>query len=60
MEVARVHLRPAAIPYWETVEWEPGKIVGIVSFPADSPDKPYKAKRGIGLDHTDPGWNDDA
>lgn len=46
MEVVRVHLRPAAIPYWETFEWEPGKMIGIVSLPADSPDKPYKAKRG--------------
>jgi ATP-dependent DNA helicase RecG len=46
MEVARTHLRPAAIPYWETIEWETGKIVGIVSLPADGPDKPYKAKRG--------------
>ena len=42
----RVHLRPAAIPYWETIEWSEGKIVGIVSLPADAPDKPYKAKRG--------------
>jgi ATP-dependent DNA helicase RecG len=46
MEVARTHLRPAAIPFWETVEWEPGRIIGIVSLPADAPDKPYKAKRG--------------
>jgi len=46
MEVARAHLRPAAIPYWETIEWEKGTIVGIVSLPADAPDKPYKAKRG--------------
>jgi len=46
MEVARIHLRPATIPYWETLEWEPGKKVGIVSLPADAPDKPYKAKRG--------------
>jgi ATP-dependent DNA helicase RecG len=46
MDVARVHLRPAAIPYWETIEWSEGKIVGIVTVPADSPDKPYKAKRG--------------
>ena len=22
MEIARTHLRPAAIPYWETIEWE--------------------------------------
>jgi ATP-dependent DNA helicase RecG len=46
MEVARVHLRPAAIPFWETIEWDEGKTVGIVSLPADAPDKPYKAKRG--------------
>jgi ATP-dependent DNA helicase RecG len=46
MEAARTHLRPAAIPYWETIEWSEGKIIGIVSLPADAPDKPYKAKRG--------------
>lgn len=46
MEAARTQLRPAAIPYWETIEWSEGKIVGIVSLPADAPDKPYKAKRG--------------
>ena len=46
MEVARIHLRPGAIPYWETIEWSEEKIVGIVSLPADAPDKPYKAKRG--------------
>lgn len=46
MEVARTHVRPAIIPYWETIQWDPGRIVGIVSLPADAPDKPYKAKRG--------------
>ncbi|HEX9737403.1 MAG TPA: ATP-binding protein [Thermoanaerobaculia bacterium] len=46
MEVARVHLRPAAIPFWETIDWGEGRVVGIVSLPADAPDKPYKAKRG--------------
>jgi len=46
MEVARTHLRPAAIPFWETVPWEEGKIIGVVSLPEDAPDKPYKAKRG--------------
>ena len=46
MEVARTHLRPATIPYWETVDWGEGKVVGIVLLPADAPDKPYKAKRG--------------
>ena len=46
MEVARSHLRPPAIPFWATLEWEPGKVVGIASLPADAPDKPYKMKRG--------------
>ena len=46
MEIARVHLRPPAIPFWETVDWDDGKVVGVVSLPADAPDKPYKAKRG--------------
>ena len=46
MEVARVHLRPAAIPFWETVAWDDEHVVGVVSLPADAPDKPYKAKRG--------------
>ncbi|NQW20344.1 MAG: putative DNA binding domain-containing protein [Chloroflexi bacterium] len=45
MNIARNNLRPAAIPYWETIEWEPGRIVGVISLPPDAPDKPYKAKR---------------
>ena len=46
METARTHIRPATIPYWETVDWGEGKTVGIVSLPSDALDKPYKAKRG--------------
>ncbi len=46
METARTHLRPAAIPFWETLRWDDEKVVGIVSLPADAPDKPYKMKRG--------------
>ena len=46
METARIHVQPAATPYWETINWDKEKIVGIVSLPADAPDKPYKAKRG--------------
>lgn len=46
MEVARTHVQPAAIPYWETIEWDETRVVGIVSLPRDAPDKPYKAKRG--------------
>ena len=46
MEVARTHVQPAAIPYWETIRWDDSKLVGVVSLPANAPDKPYKAKRG--------------
>ena len=46
MEVARTHVEPATIPYWEVIDWEAGRSVGIVSLPANAPDKPYKAKRG--------------
>ena len=46
MEVARTHVQPATIPYWETIDWDTSSVVGIVSLPADAPDKPYKAKRG--------------
>jgi len=46
MEAARTHIRPGAIPYWEVLNWEAGKDVGVITLPADSPDKPYKAKRG--------------
>jgi len=45
MEVARTHLRPAAIPFWETIPWDGDKVVGVISLPEDAPDKPYKAKR---------------
>ena len=45
MEVARTHVRPTATPYWETIDRD-GLRVGVVSLPADAPDKPYKAKRG--------------
>ena len=46
METARTHVLPASIPYWETVDWGNGKIVGVLSLPRDAPDKPYKARRG--------------
>ena len=46
MEAARTQIQPAVIPYWETIDWDGERVVGIVSLPADAPDKPYKAKRG--------------
>ena len=46
MEAARMHVQPGAIPYWETIDWDDTRVVGIVSLPRDAPDKPYKARRG--------------
>ena len=46
MQVARDHINPPLNPYWETLEWEPGKMIGVISLPANAPDKPYKVKRG--------------
>lgn len=46
MDVARQNVQPAIIPAWRTVTLDDGKIVGLIGVPADSPGKPYKAKRG--------------
>lgn len=46
INVCRNNIRPAILPYWETVAWTRTKTIGIITVPADSPDKPYKAKRG--------------
>ena len=46
MQVARDRLQPSVIPYWEAIDLEGGRLVGVVTLPADAPDKPYKAKNG--------------
>ncbi len=46
MQIARDLVQPAVIPYWETLELGDGMVAGIVSLPADAPDKPYKVKSG--------------
>lgn len=46
MNIARQNLQPAIIPVWSSVTMADGKIIGIVELPADSPGKPYKARRG--------------
>ena len=46
MQVARDRVQPATTPVWDTVEWERGVVVGVISLPGDAPNKPYKAKRG--------------
>lgn len=38
-------LRPPVIPYWETIDAD-GHTVGVVTLPADLPDRPYEARRG--------------
>ena len=45
MNVARDRIDPPLNPYWETLVWEPGRVIGVISLPANAPDKPYKAKR---------------
>ncbi len=44
--VCRNNVQPAIIPYWETIEAPGGRQIGVLTLPADSPDKPYKARRG--------------
>ena len=46
MNVGRLNVQPAIIPFWETAVVSGSKTVGIITLPPDSPDKPYKAKRG--------------
>ncbi|MBI4527345.1 MAG: putative DNA binding domain-containing protein [Deltaproteobacteria bacterium] len=46
MNLARHNLQPELIPVWSSVAMDDGKVVGIVELPADSPGKPYKARRG--------------
>ncbi len=46
MNLCRENLQPPIIPFWETLAWEAGRVLGVISLPADSPDKPYKARRG--------------
>ena len=46
MNIARGNLQPEIIPSWACVTLDDGKVVGVVGLPADSPGKPYKAKRG--------------
>ena len=45
MNIARQNLQPAIIPVWTCMEIE-GKNVGVIELAADSPGKPYKARRG--------------
>ena len=46
INIARQNLQPAVIPVWTCIEIEVGKNVGVIELAADSPEKPYKARRG--------------
>ena len=45
MNIASENIQPSFIPSLEFVKLR-GKVVGVIGVPADSPDKPYKAKQG--------------
>ncbi len=46
MNIAQQNLQPAIIPVWTCMEIEVGKNIGVIELAADSPGKPYKARRG--------------
>jgi ATP-dependent DNA helicase RecG len=48
MQVLHDNVQPSVIPFWETIAWDAGVVVGVVTLPADAPDKPYKVRRGSG------------
>src|SRR5690349_8219289 len=48
MNICRDSVNPAIIPFWETIVWDQStdQRVGVVTIPANAPDKPYKARQG--------------
>lgn len=46
MNIVRQNLQPAVIPVWTCIEIDGDKTVGVIELAADSPEKPYKARRG--------------
>ncbi len=46
MNIVRQNLQPPVIPVWTCMEMESGNDVGVIKLAADSPGKPYKARRG--------------
>ena len=46
MNIAQENLQPNVIPVWSSVVLDNSVMVGVIRLQADSPDKPYKAKRG--------------
>lgn len=46
INICRQNIKPPIIPFWETIQWDATKIIGVISLPTEAPDKPYKALRG--------------
>ncbi len=46
MNIAQQHIQPAVIPVFTSIIVDSDNLVGIVELHADSPGKPYKARRG--------------
>ena len=46
LNITRRNLQPAVIPVWTCMTMASGKDVGVIELAANSPGKPYKARRG--------------
>ncbi len=46
MNIASNNVRPSPIPSWSIVSLDDGSQIGVIHLAADSPDKPYEARRG--------------
>ena len=46
MQIARDHLQPSVVPTWNVFQVAEDIAIGVVTVPANAPDKPYKAKQG--------------
>lgn len=46
MNVCRDRLQPPLVPLWEVLEVGGATRIGVITIPADAPDKPYQARRG--------------
>lgn len=45
MNICSNNIQPPIIPYFETILWQNDQKIGVITIPADSPDKPYKARQ---------------
>lgn len=45
MNIARDLVQPGFVPTWQCVTMDDNAVVGVIGLSADSPDKPYRARR---------------